>query len=526
MGIKDMAAKSAAARGVFERGKRIALQAFLDDSNLTHEQKLHALERIVSQVLALHRSGRYGFDIYPGKMYTVNRRAVFKPCLAQLQNTGVLPIRPGYSAPERYSGEMTGPWTDVYALSALFLRFMTGSAPPPAFEREDIMIQIEPVPEKIRPLARIVAQGLCLRSEKRPPLDKLAAELKTLLPAADEVKVKAKKHRFFRRRFSAAFCALIILVGGAAAVSEINYAEALKLIQNGSYAKASRALDGVPAFYRDTKELLLYAQASGMLEQGRYEQAAELFLSLGSFRDAAGMALLSQYRGALQLLETGRHESARTAFLALGGFEDAIQMADEAAYRLALHNMKDGKLLEAQEALRALHPDKDTKELLSNLDDKIFEKARTYYEREQYEQAAVYFAALRENAQAKAYGRVCSLALAMLEGCFSRAQYEELLCCAAHVDIAHFALSDAVIQLFLEGKWNDGTDTFTLEANGSISSSLPMGEGEHFFRDAALFCRQNGREEEKVFLFGYINNNTISLYCCASTATYTLTRQV
>ncbi len=61
MGIEDMTAKSAVARVVFKRGKRIALQAFLDDSNLTHEQKLYALECIVSQVLVFAPVGTVRF---------------------------------------------------------------------------------------------------------------------------------------------------------------------------------------------------------------------------------------------------------------------------------------------------------------------------------------------------------------------------------------------------------------------------------------------------------------------------------
>ncbi len=77
----------------------------------------------------------------------------------------------GYAAPEQYSSlEWQGAWTDVYAISAVLYRILTGCVPTEAYRRIGNDDLIEPI--KINPdippeISRIIMRGMAVRSEDR-----------------------------------------------------------------------------------------------------------------------------------------------------------------------------------------------------------------------------------------------------------------------------------------------------------------------------------------------------------------------
>jgi serine/threonine protein kinase len=77
----------------------------------------------------------------------------------------------GFAAFEQYGMRDIGPWTDVYAVSALLYYMLTGTVPPSALERAAGEALISPstaAPSLAPGLARLVVKGLALLPQQRP----------------------------------------------------------------------------------------------------------------------------------------------------------------------------------------------------------------------------------------------------------------------------------------------------------------------------------------------------------------------
>ena len=93
-------------------------------------------------------------------------------------------LAPGFAAFEQYGTRDIGPWTDVYAASALLYYLLTGVTPPSALERaagEPIASLAAVVPGLPPNVARLVLRGMSLLPQQRPHA---ASELRRQLEAA------------------------------------------------------------------------------------------------------------------------------------------------------------------------------------------------------------------------------------------------------------------------------------------------------------------------------------------------------
>ena len=90
----------------------------------------------------------------------------------------------GFAAFEQYGMRDIGPWTDVYAVSALLYYLLTGSVPPSALDRaagEAIVSPLASVPGVAPGLARLALKGMALLPQQRPHA---VSELRRLLDSA------------------------------------------------------------------------------------------------------------------------------------------------------------------------------------------------------------------------------------------------------------------------------------------------------------------------------------------------------
>lgn len=88
------------------------------------------------------------------------------------------------------------------------------------------------------------------------------------------------------------------------------------------------AIIAVSAFTA-TQEPKRYASAITMMTEGKYEEAAPIFLALGDYEDSTGY-LLKIYDQATALLTEGNYEEASAIFTALGEYKDSAAMKEKA----------------------------------------------------------------------------------------------------------------------------------------------------------------------------------------------------
>ena len=97
---------------------------------------------------------------------------------------GMIQLKDGYAPPEEYDGEGQGPWTDVYGLSAVLYRGITGRKPDHAMQRvirEELQMPSRTGIRIDGRLERILKKGLSIRPEDRyPSFTELLADLESI----------------------------------------------------------------------------------------------------------------------------------------------------------------------------------------------------------------------------------------------------------------------------------------------------------------------------------------------------------
>ena len=134
---------------------------------LTEAQIKRLLLPIVAGLRQMHTAGFLHRDVKPANIFI--RRSDESPvlldfgsarqALGRLSRSVTAIASSGYSPPEQYeSGSEQGPWTDIYALSALCYRAVTGMAPMEATRRQSRLLRGEDDP---LPRLADIARGRC-----------------------------------------------------------------------------------------------------------------------------------------------------------------------------------------------------------------------------------------------------------------------------------------------------------------------------------------------------------------------------
>lgn len=121
-----------------------------------------------------------------------------------------------------------------------------------------------------------------------------------------------------------------------------------------------------------------YKEATMLMSEGAYDEAAEAFLSLNNYKDSQSqvehcqeLKMEAEYQDALELLNNGNFKTAKNRFLSLSNYKDSAEMVDkcdelenEDNYQKALDLMNQGKYDQAMEMFSALGHFNDSEELV------------------------------------------------------------------------------------------------------------------------------------------------------------------
>lgn len=161
---------------VFEFINGISLKTYLANSSgaMTWDQVKELFPPILTTLSLVHAAGIIHRGISPQTIFVTDkmelRLAGFAISAARTTNTEIAcEVYSGFAAPEQYTNEINGTWTDVYGIAAVLYRCLTGTSPQEAIARtsgslpEPMMINRN-VPANV---SKVIMQGMRLSPENR-----------------------------------------------------------------------------------------------------------------------------------------------------------------------------------------------------------------------------------------------------------------------------------------------------------------------------------------------------------------------
>lgn len=158
--------------------KGMTLMEYLQDNAgaLSWEEVKKIFPPIFTTLSLVHNAGLVHRGISPENIIVTERGELkltgFSIADARTANTGLAAeIYSGYAAPEQYSSNnWQGTWTDVYSVSAVLYRMLTGVVPPEAPSRKTNDNLIEPAgldPNVPKNVSKVIMSGLNMSGEMR-----------------------------------------------------------------------------------------------------------------------------------------------------------------------------------------------------------------------------------------------------------------------------------------------------------------------------------------------------------------------
>ncbi|MCM1164437.1 MAG: PASTA domain-containing protein [Lachnospiraceae bacterium] len=174
--VLDVFSENNTCYAVFEFINGISLKTYLANSSggLAWEQVKELFPPILTTLSLVHSAGIIHRGISPQTIFVTDKMelklAGFCISAARTTNTEIAcEIFSGYAAPEQYSNEINGTWTDVYGISAVLYKVLTGTAPTEAIARTGSSM-LEPVlvnrnvPQNV---SKVIMHGMKLATEGR-----------------------------------------------------------------------------------------------------------------------------------------------------------------------------------------------------------------------------------------------------------------------------------------------------------------------------------------------------------------------
>ena len=174
--VLDVFSENNTSYAVFEFINGISLKTYLANSSggLAWEQVKELFPPILTTLSLVHSGGIIHRGISPQTIFVTDKMELklsgFCISAARTTNTEIAcEIFSGYAAPEQYSNEINGTWTDVYGISAVLYKVLTGTAPMEAIARTgNSMLEPMLVNRNVPPnVSKVIMHGMKPATEGR-----------------------------------------------------------------------------------------------------------------------------------------------------------------------------------------------------------------------------------------------------------------------------------------------------------------------------------------------------------------------
>lgn len=224
--VLDVFCENNTAYVVFEYINGISLKTYLANSSgeISWEQAKELFSPFFTTLSLVHSAGIIHRGISPSTIFVTDKLELklsgFAICAARTTGTEIpCEMFAGFAAPEQYTNEINGTWTDVYGISAVLYRCLTGCTPTEAIARngtslmEPMMINRN-VPANI---SAVIMEGLDISPESRIRtitefVDRLFTQPKPAEPAPAE-KAKLTRREQKQRRERNKTIAVMVIAG-------------------------------------------------------------------------------------------------------------------------------------------------------------------------------------------------------------------------------------------------------------------------------------------------------------------------
>ena len=251
--VLDIFYENGTCYAVLEFISGISLKTFLENSagELSWEQVKELFPPILTTLSLIHAAGIIHRGISPQTIFVTDKMelklAGFCISAERTTNTEIAcEMFSGYAAPEQYTNEINGTWTDVYGISAVLYRVLTGTAPAEAIARsgnpmlEPMMINRN-VPQNV---SKVIMNGMKLSTETRIRsvtefVDKLFAPPRYIgndaNRASDGSRLTSREKKMIEKKQKERSKTLAVLIG--VGVVLIIFAIAFALAMSGVFGK-------------------------------------------------------------------------------------------------------------------------------------------------------------------------------------------------------------------------------------------------------------------------------------------------
>ncbi|MDE7194267.1 MAG: PASTA domain-containing protein [Oscillospiraceae bacterium] len=221
---------------VFEFINGISLKTYLANSagEMSWEQVKELFPPILTTISLIHSAGIIHRGISPQTIFVTDKMELkltgFSISAARTTNTEIAcEVFAGYAAPEQYTNEINGTWTDVYGIAAVLYRVLTGANPQEAIARtggsmlEPMMINRN-VPANI---SKVIMNGMRLSTESRIRsitefVDKLFAQPKygsDGKPVSDRPLTKQQQKKLAKQKKERVKTLIVLGIAGAVLIA-------------------------------------------------------------------------------------------------------------------------------------------------------------------------------------------------------------------------------------------------------------------------------------------------------------------